>query len=202
MIRINLLPVRASKKKETAVQQIAIFIISIVVALVIVLSFWAVKLGQISSTRNDINAANAKIAELKSKIGKLDELKKLKEEVKKKLDVLETLRKNKTGPASRLATLSDVTPEQVWLEKYKETGTGVSLTGIAFNEELIAQYIRALEASPSYQGVELVVSEQKNLETVKLKGFELKFAIEQTAGPVAKPEQVSKVQPVQTQPKK
>lgn len=178
MIKINLLPHRAAKKKETAVQQLVIFGGCVTTVLAIAISFWGVKLGQISTTKNDINSANAKITELKTKIGKLDQLKKLKEEVRKKLDVLETLRKNKTGPASRLATLSDVTPEQLWLEKYKEAGTAVSLSGLAFNEELIAQYIRALEASKEFQKVELIVSEQKEFGSFKLKQFELKMETE------------------------
>ena len=65
MIKINLLPVRAAKKKETAVQQITIFCVSLVVVLVIVGALYAVKLGQISSAKNDISAANSKINELK-----------------------------------------------------------------------------------------------------------------------------------------
>ena len=178
MIRINLLPVRAAKKKETALQQIFIFSAGVIAVLVLVLVLWLVKLGQISGTQNDINAANAKISELKAKIGKLDEIKKLKDEVKKKLDVLALLRKNKSGPATRLATLSDITPEQLWLEKYKENGDTISISGLAFSEELIAQFIRALEASPEYEKVDLVVSEQKDVTGYKLKRFDLTFKIE------------------------
>ena len=178
MIRINLLPVRAAKKKETALQQIFIFSAGVIAVLVLVLVLWLVKLGQISGTQNDINAANAKISELKAKIGKLDEIKKLKDEVKKKLDVLALLRKNKSGPATRLATLSDITPDQLWLEKYKENGDTISISGLAFSEELIAQFIRALEASPEYEKVDLVVSEQKDVTGYKLKRFDLTFKIE------------------------
>ncbi len=181
MIRINLLPVRAAKKKETALQQIFIFSAGVIAVLVIVLSLWGIKLGQIAGTKNDITAANAKINELKGKIGKLDEIKKLKDEVKKKLDVLASLRKNKTGPAARLSTLSDVTPDQLWLEKYKESAGQISISGLAYNEELIAQFIRALEASPEYEKVELLVSEQKDVGTTKLKRFDLTFKIESPA---------------------
>lgn len=183
MIRINLLPVRAAKKKETALQQLFILGAGVVTVLVIVLTLWGIKLGQISRTNNDITAANAKISELKTKIGKLDELKKLKDEVKKKLDVLAILRKNKSGPATRLATLSDVTPDQLWLEKYKESGDQISISGVAFNEELIAQFIRALEASPEYEKVDLVVSEQKDVSGTKLKRFDLTFKLQTSALP-------------------
>jgi type IV pilus assembly protein PilN len=178
MIRINLLPVRAAKKKETAIQQLAIAGISFGLVLAIILVMFFIKLGQISGTKNDITAANAKIAELKSKIGKLDELKKLKDEVKKKLDVLAELRKNKSGPAQRLATLSDSTPDQLWLESYKEAGGTIKIAGLAMNEELIAQFIRALEASADYERVDLVVSEQKDLSGTKVKRFELTLQLE------------------------
>jgi len=187
MIRINLLPVRAAKKKETALQQIFILSAGVSAVLVIVLSLWGLKLVQISGTQKDITAANAKLSELKTKIGKLDEVKKLKDEVKKKLDVLTLLRKNKSGPASRLATLSDVTPDQLWLEKYKETADSISISGVAFSEELIAQFIRALEASPEYEKVDLVVSEQKDVSRYKLKHFDLSFKVESPAPVVTPP---------------
>lgn len=178
MIRINLLPTRAAKKKETALQQIVILVASLVLVLVIVLGLWLMRLGQISSVTKDITAAKARITELDQKIGKLNNLKKLKDEVKKKLDVLTQLRANKTGPASRLAALSDITPDQLWLESYREAGQDIKITGTAFNEELIAQLIRALESSPEFERVDLVVSEQRDVAGTKLKRFELTFKIE------------------------
>jgi len=183
MIKINLLPVRAAKKKETAIQQISIFGFSVVLVAVIVLALYGLKLGQISSTKNDISMANAKINELKTKIGKLEELKKFKEQVKKKLDVLAQLRKNKTGPAQRLATLSDITPAKLWLTSYVESNDNVKLTGVAYTEELIAQFMRSVQASNDYMGVELIVSEQKEISGTKLKSFELAFKLKASAAP-------------------
>lgn len=185
MIRINLLPVRAAKKKETAIQQLTLAGIGFALVLAVVLILFFVKLGQISGTKNDIAAANAQITALKTKIGKLDELKKLKDQVKRKLDVLAELRKNKSGPAQRLATLSDTTPDQLWLESYKETGDSVKLTGLAMNEELIAQFIRGLEDSADYERVDLVVSEQKDLAGTKAKRFELTLLLERAKPVVA-----------------
>jgi len=183
MIKINLLPVRAAKKKETAIQQISIFCFSIVLVAVVLMALYGLKLGQISSAKNDISAANIKINELKAKIGKLEELKKFKEQVKKKLDVLSQLRKNKTGPAQRLATLSDITPDKLWLTAYVESSDNVKLAGIAYTEDLIAQFMRNVQASNDYTGVELIVSEQKEISGTKLKGFELVFKLKPIAAP-------------------
>jgi len=185
MIKINLLPVRAAKKKETAIQQISIFCFSIVLVAVILMALYGLKLGQISSAKNDISSANIKINELKTKIGKLEELKKFKEQVKKKLDVLAQLRKNKTGPAHRLATLSDITPDKLWLTVYAENNDSVKLAGVAYTEDLIAQFMRNVQASNDYTGVELVVSEQKEISGTKLKSFELAFKLKPPVAPVA-----------------
>jgi len=181
MIKINLLPVRAAKKKETAVQQITIFCVSIALVLLVIGALYAVKLGQISSAKNDITASNNKITELKIRIGKLEELKTLKEQVKKKLDVLAQLRKNKTGPAQRLATLSDITPDQLWLTVYSETGETVKISGIAYTEDLIAQFMRSIQSSNDFTGVELIVSEQKDFAGTKVKAFELSCKLKASA---------------------
>ena len=173
MIKINLLPVRAAKKKETAIQQIVIFFISLGLVAAVVISMYLVKQIQISSTNTDITKAKTRISELKTKIGKLEELKNLKDQVKKKLDVLTQLRKNKTGPAQRLATLSDITPEQLWLTGYAESGYDIKISGIAYTEELIATFMRSVEATADFMGVELLVSEQLNSGGTKLKRFDL-----------------------------
>ena len=187
MIKINLLPVRAAKKKETAIQQIAIFCISVGVVAAVVISMYLIKQVQISSTKGDIATAKTKISELKTKIGKLEELKTLKDQVKKKLDVLTQLRRNKTGPAQRLATLSDITPEQLWLTGYTENGFNVKITGVAFSEELIATFMRRIEATTDFMGVELVVSEQLNSGGTKLKRFELTCKLRTASLPEQQP---------------
>jgi type IV pilus assembly protein PilN len=181
MIKINLLPVRAAKKKETAVQQVTIFCVSIVAVLLIVGVAYGIKLGQISSAKNAISAANGKINELKSKIGKLEELKTLKEQVRKKLDVLAQLRRNKTGPAQRLATLSDITPDQLWLTAYSESGDIIKVAGKAYTEDLIADFMRKIQASNDFTGVELIESLQVDEGGTKLKSFQLAFKLKSDA---------------------
>lgn len=178
MIKINLLPVRAAKKKETAIQQFVIAGVAVVLVAVIVTALYFVKRVQVSAAKSDISAANNKINELKTKIGKLEELKTLKEQVKKKLDVLAQLRKNKTGPAQRLATLSDLAPEKLWLINYSESGQDIKISGIAFTEELIAQFMKALEASSDFMSVELLVSEQTVVADTKLKKFDITMKLE------------------------
>lgn len=186
MIKINLLPLRAAKKKETAIQQFVIAGVVVVLIALIITSLYVVKHVQVNLAKDDITSATNKINELKTKIGKLEELKTLKEQVKKKLDVLSQLRKNKTGPAQRLATLSDLAPERLWLTSYAESGQDVKVSAISFTEDLIAQFMKALEASSDFMAVELVVSEQAEVAGTKLKKFDITMKLKSaTQLPVA-----------------
>lgn len=173
MIKINLLPVRASKKKETAKQQLAIAVIAIVGVAVAGLSVFSVTLAKISTTKSTIESSEKELQTLKAKIGEIDNIKKLQEAVKKKLDVLDRLRKEKAGPATRLAKLSDAIPEKLWLTKYSESADKLSIGGIAFTEELIAEFIRNLQATNEFSNIELLYSEQVDSGGVKAKKFEL-----------------------------
>jgi type IV pilus assembly protein PilN len=173
MIKINLLLVRGAKKKETVRQQIIILILFLVVTVAIMGGIYSYLLGKISSTKAAITQAESEIQQLKAKIGQIENLKKLEEEVRKKLDVLTQLRVGKTGPVKRLAALSDAVPDKVWLTRYTENGESVSIGGIAYTEELIADFMRNLEASQQYYQVELLVSEQVDVSGVKAKRFDL-----------------------------
>jgi type IV pilus assembly protein PilN len=179
MIKINLLPLRASKKKETMRKQVSILILSVVGLLVVGLSLYGVLLGKISTAKTQIETSEDEIKSLKAKIGAINNIKKLQADVKKKLDVLNQLRREKNGPASRLAALSDAVPEKLWLTKYTESGGSVSVSGVAFNEELIALFMKNLQASGAFSNVELQVSEQSESGGIKAKRFDLVFQIKE-----------------------
>lgn len=177
MTKINLLPLRASKKKETIRQQVSILVICFVGVLLIGISVYGFMSSKIANLKTEIANSQTELAALKTKIGAIDNIKKLQAEVKKKLDVLEQLRRGKTGPAARLAALSDSAPPKLWLTRYSENGSSVSVSGVAMSEELIAIFMKSLQASGAFSNVELVVSEQSESGGVKAKRFDLQFQI-------------------------
>lgn len=184
MIKINLLPIRASKRKESARQQLLILIISLLLVIGLALAAYSFLLIKISSTNKEIARSEQEIQELKSKIGKIKDLEKLKADVQKKLDVLNQLRRGKSGPVHRLSTLSSAVPDKLWLTGYTESPTGVKVTGVAFTEELIASFMRSLQDSEDFTNVELVVSEQVEMAGMKLKKFELSMSLKNLATPL------------------
>lgn len=190
MIRINLLPYRASKKKETVTQQFVLMGVALLAVIAAVVVIYVITITKIKTTKTEISKSESELADLKKKVGEIDTLKKLQAEVQKKLDILNQLRKEKSGPAIRLAKLSDIVPEKMWLTKYQESGTNVSISGLAYSEELIADFMRSIQASEEFGNVDLQVSEQQELNGVKLKRFDVTCVIK-----VQKKEEPPKEQP-------
>jgi len=173
MIRINLLPVRAHKKKETAKQEISIFVLAVVGTLLVCGALFYQLYMKINATKSDIAKSEAELAQLKTTIGEIEKIKSLEAEVQKKLDILSQLRKGKTGPVHRLAALSEITPDKLWLTKYTESGESVSIGGMALSEELIEIFMNNLKRSEDFSEGELLGTEQVAYAGLKAKKFDI-----------------------------
>jgi type IV pilus assembly protein PilN len=155
MIRINLLPVRVSKKKTLGKQQLVLF------ALVIVAGFvgnflWA------SSRAGELSTREAKVKSLKDEIAQLDriigEVKNIKDQqaaLREKLDILQTLKANRSGPVRVLDALASLTPKRLWLTRMEEKGGIISYAGSASTLDDVSEFMTALKQDPHFGNVEL-----------------------------------------------
>jgi type IV pilus assembly protein PilN len=153
--------------------------------LAVFLVFYTVLVAKTKATKDEITQSENELAQMKAKIGEIENIKKLQQEVKKKLDVLNQLRKEKAGPLQRLVALTDAVPDRLWLTKYAESGTNISISGVAINEDLIASFMQKLQATNEFSGVELLVSEQVVISGTKAKRFDMSFMIKPRPAPEA-----------------
>lgn len=176
MIRINLLPVRQTRKLEAARRELALAVAGGVVVLVGGLVAWGalqVREGQLADQNRGIQA---EIDRLAADVAKVDEMEKFKAELERKLDVIASLRAKKTGPVHMLDELTVAAPERLQLTKLDEDGGSVKLEGVSVTNEVISQFLRSLDASPYFESVYLqnieAMPPQKNL-AVTLKRFQI-----------------------------
>jgi type IV pilus assembly protein PilN len=155
MVRINLLPVRVSKKKEAGKQQLAI-VAAVLVAGLLGNWLWA------SSREGDLKAREAKlartredIAQLERIIGEVKNIKDAQQELQKKLDVLDKLKQGRSGPVRMLDELATVTPRQLWLTKLDEKGGAMSFSGAAVSIDDVSEFMSKLKQSRFFTKVEL-----------------------------------------------
>lgn len=173
MIKINLLPVRETQKKERLREQAVVLIACAVFVAIGCAAAYTTILSKISQ-KNDLISEQTKIIEqLTKQIGEVEKVKKLQSELQSKLDVLGTLKSNKVGPARMLDDLAMATPERLWINNFDIIGGSVTLSGLGVDEGVVATFLQQLEASPYYMNVELQSLEQTMLDGNKLHRFKI-----------------------------
>ena len=164
MIKINLLPARAAKKKENIRQQISIAILSFVFALIAWGWYQFVLVNKVSRANEEIVSINKKMKAMKVQADELKKFKEKKDVFEKKFNIIKSLREGKSGPVHLLDDLSRGIPGFLWLtsfaQKEKEKAGEMEIKGKAFSNEAIAQFMENLEKSPYFANVNLQVSQQ------------------------------------------
>jgi type IV pilus assembly protein PilN len=161
MVRINLLPVRVSKKKEAGKQQLLLF------ALVLVLGLFAngwyhkLRADELDAVEKRVTKTKADIAQLDKIIGEVKSIRVQQQQLQEKLDVLDKLKQGRTGPVRMLDELTSITPKRLWLTKMEEKDGKVTFTGGATNVEDVSQFMAALKTSKYFADVELKKTEGK-----------------------------------------
>ncbi|MCP3676622.1 MAG: fimbrial protein [Deltaproteobacteria bacterium] len=160
MIKINLLPVRAARKKETVRQLLSIAGLSLILLFIVLGGVYWNASSRLTSIETDISRNEGELRRLKKKVGELSRLKEQQKIVMEKLKVVKQLEAKRTGPVTLLRYVSEAIPKKVWVEKLKETTNGVTLSGYAATEDVVADFMRGLERFPELGNVELDIVKQ------------------------------------------
>lgn len=176
MIRINLLPFRLARKRENIRQQVSIFLLSVI--LVIVGLTWYT-LGvdrRIEQKNNEIERIDAEISVYKKKADQVADIKKRLKILEDKLEIIESLQFKRDEQLLLIEDLqSRMVPEKMWLESMHADESAVTLTGIAFDNPTIADFMKQLEASNLFQEIDLKQTVSKRFDgNFNLKAFELR----------------------------
>jgi type IV pilus assembly protein PilN len=156
MVRINLLPVKVSRKKEAGKQQLVLFAALLVVGLVINYVWASQRAGVLKDLKTQVERKKAEIAQLERIIGEVKNIRAQQDELKQKLDVLDKLKAGRTGPVKMLDELATITPKRLWLKKLEERGgKTVSFEGTAATIDDVSAFMAALKSSTHFSGVEL-----------------------------------------------
>jgi len=177
MIRINLLPFRAARKKENVRRQISIFLLSFVFLLVVVI-YYSVNLNQ------QINRLKVKNEETTTQLAKYNKINKEIASIKKKLtvlnqkvDVINHLDGSRTEAVLLLESMTElIVPDRMWFTSFTLKGNNIALKGVAMDERTISDFMKNLEGS--YANVALKSMKRKTIKgkNVNLKDFSFEIA--------------------------
>lgn len=169
MIRINLLPFRAARKKENIRRQISVFALSFV-CLALLMGFVFLNFSRtVAALEADMSSKKKELATYAETTKKIQELKKKIAEVRAKLNVIKELESKKTGPVLLLDELSMAVPkEKLWLTDLSEKKGILTLKGTAMDNDTVALFMTNLENAKHVVSVDLQTAKLKNLPKYKL----------------------------------
>jgi type IV pilus assembly protein PilN len=160
MIRINLLPVRRTEKQHRIQQQLLAFA-GVLIATIIGCIVWTAYNSNVKSDREaQIGEKRKELAQLDKIIGEVNEFTSKKKELEEKLQIIDQLKKGKTGPVRALDDLATEIPNRVWLTKVDEKGGGMTVEGKAIDHEDVSAFMKALQKSKYFSNIVLGFSKE------------------------------------------
>ncbi|HOW85058.1 MAG TPA: PilN domain-containing protein [Candidatus Aminicenantes bacterium] len=137
--------------------------------------------------RNLLAAARQEKAKLQYVEAKLEEQRAVRESLDRKITLIENLNAQRDLAPRLMDEISRRLPDWVWLTEVVYDAKGISIKGRALSNNLIADYIGGLEASPQIMNVNLIASTQKTLQGDQYLEFQLRAVIERKPEPVPPP---------------
>jgi type IV pilus assembly protein PilN len=98
---------------------------------------------------------------------------------KRRVDVIDQLRANQSGPVELLNTIGDTVngTEAVWLSTMKDMGTSVDIEGMALSTDAVASLIQNLQKTGRFSNVEIKETFQDE-QTKDMQAFQFTLTCE------------------------
>ncbi|MFZ2161029.1 MAG: PilN domain-containing protein [Sideroxyarcus sp.] len=183
MIRVNLLPHRAEKRKARQVQFMVLSALSLALGVFIVGFVHAAISTQISYQERRNAYLKQEISELDKQI---DEIRKLREQTQALLSrktVVENLQSTRSDVVHLLDQMLRILPDGVYLKSLKQSGYRINLVGYAQSSARVSTLMRSIEDSPWLDTPVLIQVQATTVDKKRLSEFSLNFNLTKQAAP-------------------
>jgi type IV pilus assembly protein PilN len=156
MVKINLLaegkrPIIARRAKSPLLQLSGanaanLMLLSLIIASVLSAGVWYFVLeNKIKKKDADIKVAQKEVAELQQVIKEVEEFKRRRDELTRKVQIITDLKNNQRGPVQIMDEVSRALPELLWLTNMDVTPNAINFRGTAMNMSAVANFIENLD---------------------------------------------------------
>lgn len=204
MIRINLLGQarpKAAKKAvplEATVQVLFLAAVVVLAAVILGITYFQQK-KQLDATNAKISSLRAEKASLQQIKNDVDRFESEKNVLQQRINVIETLQRNRTGGQELLQMVANtvVRVDSLWLTSLERKGDALSIGGQAGSINAVANFITQLKRSGYFDKVEITEAKESDLiKTAQTFGFTMTASVAAAAAP----EGQAKAQPTGTAP--
>jgi type IV pilus assembly protein PilN len=193
MIRINLLPYRAFRKKENVRRQVSIFFLSLLLVMVVLV--WAhFYLGSKQHRlKTSVEDTRKELASFKEKDQRIRDLQEKLADLEKRTQVIKDLEQNRHEPVYVMDGLTQkVVESRMWLTRLAIGDQQMDLSGVAVDNKTVADFMDNLQAlrkpgqadAPMFPQIDLKQVQSETIQNASLKSFQI-IARKTAAAPVA-----------------
>jgi type IV pilus assembly protein PilN len=169
MIKINLLPFRATRIKEKIKLHVFIYIGFSTILILAMTLFYIDYTTELKDLRKRQDKLDGEFASYKDITAKIRVLEQTKKDVDGKLKKIKELEKVKSGPVKLLDDIAVSVPkDRLWLTALKENKGTLVLEGTAMDNETVADFMNRLKGTESVKSVKLVRTKQKKITELNL----------------------------------
>ncbi|NWF38146.1 PilN domain-containing protein [Mariprofundus sp. NF] len=176
MIRINLIPYRDARRQQQIVHHLSIFFAVVVIAVLLAMGAHTTASMQLSDLKEETIRVQQQNAELKKKIGKIENLANLRGDVERKLDIVDRLQEGRFRSLKTLHEIAKVIPDNVWIKSVKDGGDTIELSGLGESNKAVANFMRKLDQSPLFSNIQLLVISRITVDGLPVRTFSLNMS--------------------------
>ncbi len=175
MIRINLIPHREAFRQQQIIEHITVFVVVLISTIVLLAAIDAWKTQDLVDLQGERSSLQSRNTKLTKKIGELKNLDALRQDVERKLAIVDELQAGRFRTLITLKTLAEAIPESIWVKQLSEKSGILSLAGFGESSQGVAAFMRALEKQDAFSNVQLQFDNSLDKDGIEVRSFELTF---------------------------
>jgi type IV pilus assembly protein PilN len=175
VIRVNLLPHRAEKRRARQVQFIALSVISVVIGAMLVLAVQFAIDSQISYQERRNTYLKQETAVLDKQIAQIRILREQTRALLARKNVVENLQSTRSDVVHLLDQMLRILPEGVYLDTLRQTGNKIYVVGFAQSNARVSTLMRAIDDSPWLDSATLIEIHATSAGGRRINQFSLTF---------------------------
>lgn len=173
MIRINLLPVRETKRQANLRKQGVFLGLAAAVGVFLSILLGVSVAARTADKEKQILAATEELQKLQKTRDEVEKFRAEKAEIERKLGVIASLEKTRTGQVKIFDEIATRIPERVWLDEMSLKEGVITLSGVSIDAEIVAEFMTSLSGSEMFRDVTLTETTLKEKDGLKLNAFQI-----------------------------
>jgi len=197
MIRVNLLPIKQQRRRDSAKKTLLLFAALIGLELLVFGAVYFMHDSDLSSLKDRVAVGNREVAAAKEEVKDAEQLQRDRDQLTQQLKVLDDLERQRSGPVRMMDELQGMLSpprneedrfaqlqrnwnvewdtRRLWLDTVEETNSVFKLKGGAANPDDVAEFLQRLSTGKFFENVELNVVTAKGGQSNTARYVEFEF---------------------------